>query len=202
MDAINRDFLQAIAPDTTWCLGLRLHPFSLGDKLILSRLESPFLSYSHGIDYNHLREAALVCACPYEEALIKISSPTLPLQIRLWHWRLTWCGLRSVNFRRAVSVMWEHIEKGLNRPALIPTGQIQDGAPMSSPRDAVLITHLMERGQSLSQILNQPLSLSEWLYGTFAEKTGGARISTADELAELQAGADAAQAKQDAQRTA
>ncbi len=202
MNNFEQDYLEAALPDFTVILGKRLLPFSLAHWITLTRLKSPFLDDRHAT-YRELLEAVWICSHTYEDIIRRWGAPLANLQIFLTHLRFSWLGFRPVPCKKRIEFMRVHITRGFNRPFLDINpveGESSGYTEINSPVAQTLLVHLMEKcNQSLSQVMNQPLPFSYWLSSTLIEKSGGAKITTIEEIIRNQNEAEEAMAKIEAQ---
>lgn len=194
MDASEKEWLEAVVPDVTVCLGTRLRPFSLGAWKLLKRLESPFVRPGVMPSKSDLLEAVFVCSRKFEEAYYGTNDPA-----RKWAYFFGTAFMSRCRFLRACAIMQQHIDNGLNWPRLGPKQNNSDGHECQSPFLQVLLVHsLTKLNQRREDVLDQPLALTYWLYATAAEMTGQASLCTramSEELAAARAAGDAAEAR-------
>jgi hypothetical protein len=87
-----RQWLEAVAPDVTYCLGRRLRPFSPGHWILLKRIQSPLLSDCEAVTFADLLDATSICARKFEAAYYGLNSRWY-LARGLIIWRAGSCGV-------------------------------------------------------------------------------------------------------------
>lgn len=181
MDTLEQDYLNAILPDVSYILGRRLRPFSLAHWVALKRLGNSFET-GCGSSYRDFLEAVWICSHSYEEILAHWGSRKVLRQLRWQTRRHSLFGILGIRYERPAAIFQQYIDQGFKKPALEPNGEGEGSIELNSPMPHILAVHLMEKAnQSLSQVMNQPLALSYWIYSTLAEKTGSASLTTADQ---------------------
>jgi hypothetical protein len=103
-------------------LRLTLQPFSVGHKLLLERLQSPFLRADSKPLYEDLIRAALVCALPFAA---RRDGRLFNLKLKIWLWR----ARKVSDWQGEVEKLRVHIATGSLCPRIKPEGGRAPGSP-------------------------------------------------------------------------
>jgi hypothetical protein len=158
----------AAVPGPFKVLRTKLLPYSLGHHLLLSLIESPFIT-GDAPTYDDLAIAVVICSRPYQEAKAWIHANTklLRLALRSFEWRvsgklnpLVWIGLRKprvINLKYEASEFARYKTDGSHVPYYsIPESTSEFSCPLAH---AVWASLLHKTSLTDDQILNRPWSL-------------------------------------------
>lgn len=156
-------YARAARPEPTRCLGLLLHPYSLGHALTLQASDNSFLRREPS--YEDLIHGVFVCSQSWESYTEKERSPFLGLFLKFWGWKM-----RKANVARDAVIFQRYIEEGNYFPEVNSPAK---GRSMVCPWIARLKVELMkELRLGESDILNRPLALSNIEFCALGETAG------------------------------
>jgi hypothetical protein len=170
------EYAKAWWPDEWVVFGRKLKPFTLGNALLLQRLESPFAleGQVNKVGSGDIALAVIICSMDYDRAIKTIDS---------WWFkhRLKWFGyaLRSIpavavevelfKFHRYLSLAWS-----------IPPIWIEQGKSKRDTGSPILgklkTTMMGSMGKSESEALLTPLGLAFWDCCVIWESEGGVQV--------------------------
>jgi hypothetical protein len=181
--SLEQEILQLVVPDVTYCLNVRLRPFSIGHLLLLKRLQSPFI-LSGRISYEHLLEAVFICAQTFDEGQAGLNRPDTRTVLRKFHRRISVFGFKSVAFRRGATILEEHIEKSLRFPVMYSKESSSDETelPFWLP---LLINVSKNLHQPITDLLDMPIGFVYSLYAALCESMGQAQLVSRSRLDEI-----------------
>jgi hypothetical protein len=82
------EFFNAAVPDPVDLLGFRLRPLSAGHIILLTRIESGFIT-GGDITWDDLAASVFICTQTFENATRAFYDPRLPKMMKAWHDRLS-----------------------------------------------------------------------------------------------------------------
>jgi hypothetical protein len=166
------EWINAILADREFsCLRLRLRPYSIGHEILLSRIESPFVTGS-AATLPDLLLACMVCSQTFENGRKLTSSPSLMdlIFMRLWRWRLgkfdALAEMDKFETYRSEAMWIPDI--------LVPLGT---GRALNSPWPLRLLVTLMQRfHMTEDQALNTPMVKATALWAVLGDVRGDIEI--------------------------
>lgn len=173
-----RDFYTAFLPETTRILGLPLLPLSLGHRIILRKISSPFLAGGN-IDIDDLACAAMVCAQSYQDALSSFSDPDLDSFMTEWHEKISKEG--PIDYSANLLEFFAYLERNSQGPNYAWDDRL--AKTIDCPVEQVIKVCLMrDLHFSESEILDRPWRLCLWDYATLKAMSGAVQLFSEDTL--------------------
>ena len=176
-------YLQAAIPQPFTVLGRKLKPFTLGHQLLLEYFGSGFaLGSDESPTYEDLLISVFLCSYSYEDALKKLESRWLVLQLKLWSW---FCGNFDVG--EAIEFFQRYIGAHTKEPDFWVTqksGPSHSGIPFIQ---FLKVKLEQELGYTEQQALDTPYQIAVWNYLTFLEHKGVIRFFNSEDFDLLEA---------------
>ncbi len=165
-----REWAEAAFPEEVTVLRLRLRPYSCGHEILLSRIESPFLTGKEPA-ITDLMMAALICSQTFAEALRLLRDPKGGgWQVSLWR-RM---ALRCRNPFAEELAFTEYLNRGTWSPATVRSRE--KGVTyreLKAPRVWRLLPFLCRNlGLTEAEALDFPLSRANAYYAAEADREG------------------------------
>lgn len=152
-------------------LGAALRPFSLGHRLLLEQLDSPFVTGARAPEIADLQVGLWVCSRSYEEGRRAMRKGLGPLWW-LHAWLVKLRGIiKPIETRSGIAAFVRYIRIGSAMPEVWAG---QGGRAPGAPLAVILKTRLMsELGYTPEHALNMPLAQAHWELLALREMSGG-----------------------------
>lgn len=171
------NLLASFVPSRWSCIGIELRPFSLGHRILLHSLASPFVADAAPVTPANLMVAVQVCARTWEDGLILCrdtheSDRAVGAMLRK--------QARDLEWQKHADHFAQYLGEGSRVPNFTMPGP-SGGTRWTPWEQSMRICLMRELGLSESDVMNRPLVLSWWDYLTVKEEEGTLTISTQDE---------------------
>lgn len=185
------DYLAAAIPPPFTVLGVTLRPFSLGHKMVLGRINSPF-EIGGLPKISDIVLAVLICSNDYAGAVELLDRPDLERVCTDWAIALQFRGRWP--FRKIVPVEWgakiklfnQYLEHHSRQPVISFDGNKYSNTAENCPTPQLVKVELMSKlGLTETETLNRCWSLCMWDYYTLRVMAGAANFVDKDAEAEL-----------------
>jgi hypothetical protein len=172
------EYLRAAIPTPTTILGVRLQPYSLGHKLVLGRIGSPF-EIGGAVAIHDIVLAVLICSQDYAGAIELLDRADLVELCERWALKVQTKGRWP--FREFVPIDWpakrkaldEYFEAHSKTPVYSVDEKNCGGGMEACPLVQVVKCELMGKlGLTEQQVLNRCWGLCLWDYITLKASTG------------------------------
>lgn len=185
------EYLAAAIPPPFTILGVTLRPYSLGHKIVLGRINSPFeVGGIPGV--SDIVLAVLICSNDYDGAVELLNQPDLAEQCNKWAMQLQIHG--SWPRRKIVEIDWpdkrrmfeRYIAEHSREPVIsFEESKFSDSAQTCPSTQLVKVELMRELGLSEHEVLNRCWSLCRWDYITLRVLAGTVRLVDKEAEAEL-----------------
>jgi hypothetical protein len=177
-------FQRALVPDIHTVLGLRLRPFSLGHKILFSRLGLPFFTGHRDATNADLITAVMICASRFDDARqFIIEGKETSKACAKWMKRI-----RMADFNEAFTVFMRYLDEGMTSYYF---DTVPGGRSSGVPSDHSIMLRLMEKLHlTQSDVLDRCYGLCLCDYVALGAKEGHGSIRDKDEDQRLMKMAD------------
>lgn len=167
-------YLDAAYPRRFTICGIRMEPYSLGHKLLLGSVGSPFETNQRA-GIADLAVALQICSRSYQQALHFIQSDSMRCMIERWL-ALFVSENSECDWAEKFGLFREYIQAHSEQP-VYSVDESKVGDPSGCPITQLVKVMLMrEMHFSEAEILNRPWGLCLWDYTTLRELDGVVRI--------------------------
>jgi len=188
------EFFLSAVPDPVDLLGFRLRPLSAGHIILLTRIESGFITGGE-ITWEDLAASVFICTQTFEDAVRAFYDPRLPRLMKAWHDRLsgadTWACRLGLQLPKVVDLKAnaEAFAAYLKEATEIPEYNCGDGA--SSMGDVPMVQCvkaflLANTSMTETEILNRSWRLSLWDFLTIQAIKGNLKLYEKGAIGEAQ----------------
>ncbi len=177
-----KTFLDAAIPEPVACCMVRLRPFSLGHYFLLKKFCPAYLDNDKH-DLVDLIASCLICSQMYQQTIDDFSGVGSDVGARLKEWGKKLAENKDFNFAISSNLFQLYLSRGFNFPVV--KSEAKDGLSLTSPDLWPVITLsacMSKLGQSFTEAINQPLSLSRWLVASYATTEGSVEIVDIEQL--------------------
>lgn len=185
------EYLAAAIPPPFTILGVTLRPYSLGHKMVLGRINSPFeIGGIAGV--SDIVLAVLICSNDYSGAVELLDRADLAEQCHKWAMRLQVQGRWPR--RKLVEIDWIEKRKMFNdyiaahskEPVIsFDESKFSEGAQTCPTLQLVKVDLMHKLGLSETEALNRSWSLCLWDYYTLRVLSGSVRMVDREAEGEL-----------------
>ena len=161
---------------------MRLKPLTIGHRLLLHDIRSPFILQKDQFRKSDLQLAVLVCAQPYPEALKTFRSGDLPFTVALfaatiWRWAVAKCDTAA----EARSLI-RYLNAQQDFPRIQEKNKDHEYRTINAPMDWILIRFLMKIGECRSsyEAMNYPVLRAHALWATDGDLEGNRPLHNAN----------------------
>lgn len=189
--SLAHEYYAAAIPEPYRVLGVALRPFSLGHKIILGRINSPFET-GGVVGIEDLALAVLFCSESYERCIEMLDDPGLHLRVTEWAdaicFKKRWFGLLAepveIDWVEKAQLFQKYIEAHSVFPQFSYDEKRGSGGNIPLPQ-VVKVTLLSKVYSDLSLVMNMPWGLALWDYVTVKANEGLINIEDREDIEEL-----------------
>lgn len=189
------EFFNAAVPDPVDLLGFRLRPLSAGHIILLTRIESGFVT-GGDITWDDLAASVFICTQTFEDAVRAFYDPRIDRLMKAWHDRLsgadTWaCRLgfripKVIDLESNAKAFADYLREGSKMPEFKSNGD--GGGTCSIPMvQSVKAFLLSNTSMGESEILNRSWRLSIWDFLTIQASRGALQMYAEGEISNAEA---------------
>ena len=157
-----------ISPPQPRIIGVRMRPFALGHKLLLTQIDSAFVTRDRVPMFDDLIASAFICAHTWEENQKLIRST-----FKRWLTLKVW-GLLAGKFDipQAQVDMMAYVLSGDDFPETEPPDNDQSVRELAAPPSARVYVFLRGLGLTDSEAMNMPCTAANWMMAAKLEEDG------------------------------
>lgn len=187
------DYLSALVPPRFTVLGMELKPLSLGHKVLLEYIESPFETDGL-VDVPDIVLAAMICSRTFEEGVELLMSDDLKRRVSEVAVALQFKGrwpfrrVEPIRWPEKVELMRLYFDEHNKCPLFSVDAKAADGSPDGCPLiQRVRVTLMSKLRLTDSQVMNRSWPLCLWDYLTIISASSSIRIIDKDAEERLRA---------------
>jgi hypothetical protein len=170
----NYHFAIAATQATTRVMRLDLLPFSIGHKILLERIQSPFLAADTAPAREDLIKAVLICSRTYRENITETEGFVFRFKVKTW---LRRC--RKLVWARELANFRDYITQGSLCPRIKPEGGRAPGSPWTL-RLLQFLTLTLKT--PLNQSWDYPYGLAQFEWAAFWENENALKVVNQQEM--------------------
>ncbi len=166
-----------LVPDAHCVLGTMLRPFCLGHRLLLEKIESPYLLGEEG-EGNDLAVAVFICAQTYANCYESFVRGEFESGFKSWLKKLKprWWQPTRFNHDDETGKFWAYLEDGNRRPP-VERHEVKFGLEITSPEHCLIIGKLVAAGFRESDVLEKYLPAAWYDYYTACEMEQASNVT-------------------------